>query len=399
MNAVPTQLPRRRPVRLLVVTHTTGAWGAEQRLIEFMPTLIAAGVELTLASPGEGEFAKRFRAAGGSVLFVATDDRAGLRTPDGGRPGPSAIAAEVFKMVRSVWRLRRLARSHDVVQSHSRTAHLDVALLGRMTRRPTVLDLHDVIAPGVGRKVMAVAARLATVTVANSSSTRATLGDLDPTKVVVIHPAVDRTRFAPDLVASDSVRTQLGGRPGRPLLAILGRVDREKRIEVLLEAVGSMSRTDVDVVVVGSTQLAGDDYINELNQLALSAEPGRVHWSGARNDVPDVMAAVDVVVSTCPVEAFGRSLLEAQSVGIPVVAPDIEGVRDIVRHHDTGWLFAPDDAADLARVLTDVLNADRADDVRAAVGRALVQSESLGVVEQGHKWADVYIKAAARVTG
>ncbi|NOX29182.1 MAG: glycosyltransferase family 4 protein, partial [Actinobacteria bacterium] len=336
--------------KLLIVTHTEGSWGAEQRLLEFLPDLISSGIACTLAAPGFGDFTKGFEAAGGRVEIVAMKARTGLRNQDGSRPGPVTLLSEAWKVISGIWSLRRLARRHDFLQSHSRTAHLDVAILGRLVRRPVVLDLHDVIAAGVGRKLMTFSARLATVTVANSSSTRSVLTGLDESKVVIVHPAVDLLRFDParfdparfDPAGLNSVRVEIGGRADRPLLAILGRVDPEKRIEVLLQAVTMSERRDIDVVVVGGTEAADTTYLEGLKAVAGSIDSSSVCWAGSRSDIPAVLSSVDVVVSTCPVEAFGRSLLEGQAMGVPVIAPDIAGVRDIVREGETGWLFEPE---------------------------------------------------------
>ncbi len=386
-------------VKLLIVTHTEGSWGAEQRLLEFLPDLVSAGIACTLAAPGFGEFTESFIAAGGRVEIVAMKARTGLRNRDGSRPGPMTLLSESWKVISGIWSLRRLARSHDVLQSHSRTAHLDVAVLGRLVRRPVVLDLHDVIAAGVGRKLMVFAARLATVTVANSSSTRSVLASLDDTKVIIVHPAVDLARFEAarfDAARFDaaSVRAEIGGRVGRPLLAILGRVDPEKRIEVLLQAVTKSERDDIDIVVVGGTAATDTTYLEALMAVAGSIDSSTVCWAGSRSDIPAVLSSVDVVVSTCPVEAFGRSLLEGQAMGVPVIAPDITGVRDIVREGETGWLFEPENPTDLARALDFVLDPSNAQAVEAATVAGSDQAKSLDVKSQARRWVDVYGVAA-----
>jgi glycosyltransferase involved in cell wall biosynthesis len=103
--------------------------------------------------------------------------------------------------------------------------------------------------------------------------------------------------------------------------------------------------------------------------------------------MPEVMAAIDVLASVCTVEAFGRSILEAQASRTPVVAPDLLGVSDIVEDGSTGWLFEPEDVPDLAAALTRLLDsADRARIVEAANH----QAKSFGIDGQGKILIDSY---------
>ena len=379
-------------MRLLVVTHTDGAWGAEQRLVEYLPHLIDSGISPTLLAPAEGDFTSRFRAAGGDVELMDLGSRVGLRSADGGRPGPMALAGELKHVAGAARSLARVAKRFDVVQSHSRTAHVEVALAGRFARKPTVLDHHDVIAEGIGRRAMQLAANLASTTVVNSSSTRESVPGVADSKLVVINPAVDLDRYTGRVERSVELRSELAGGDcddSTILVGILGRIDVEKRIEVLLRAAEQLDMPQLRIVVVGAA-LAGDDYLDRLETGDLSSKVGRVEFVGARSDIPEVMACLDVVVSTCPVEAFGRTLLEAQASRVPVIGPDLSGVRDIVRTAETGWLFRPDDVSDLASVLGDLALRLDAAETKMVVERARSQAEGLGVAQQAMAFARVY---------
>lgn len=82
-----------------------------------------------------------------------------------------------------------------------------------------------------------------------------------------------------------------------------------------------------------------------------------VHFAGqvARNDVPAVLAAHDVFVWPAVNEAYGMAILEAQAMGLPVVAGDEGGVREVVRAGITAALTAPRDASAFAQGISDVL--------------------------------------------
>ena len=83
-------------------------------------------------------------------------------------------------------------------------------------------------------------------------------------------------------------------------------------------------------------------------------------------------------------------MLEGQAMGVPVVAPNIAGVRDIVRNGETGWLFEPEDPTDLARALDFVLDDENSGVVKAAVVAGSEQAKDLDVKSQAQRWVDVY---------
>ena len=375
-----------------MVSHTHGLWGAQMRFVEYIPALRDEGISPTLPAPREGPFVDAFREAGGQVRLVDLGERLGLRDANDDRPGVAALVGQARDVLATAYRLRPLLREFDVVQSHSRTAHLEVALAGRLALRPVVLDVHDVVRPGVGLRVLRLTGDLATTVLANSSSTALTLGPRQR-KVRVINPAVDLTRFSGNIRCDSVLREKLGGSEGRTLIGVVGRVDRDKRIELLLEAVSLLERSDVDIAVVGASHIADEDYLHELAKRAAELLPDRVSFVGARSDMAEVMACLDVLASVCTVEAFGRSILEAQASRVRVVAPDLLGVSDIVEHESTGWLFAPEDSADLADVLDRLLSFPSVERVLAT---AYSQAQSLGHETQVRELIDLYRSVAVR---
>jgi glycosyltransferase involved in cell wall biosynthesis len=125
----------------------------------------------------------------------------------------------------------------------------------------------------------------------------------------------------------------------------------------------------VHALIVGGALFSGEaPYEAELRARAeLPSYAGRVHMLGARDDVPRLIAACDVVVhASVLAEPFGRVLVEAMLAGRPVVATNAGGVPEIVADGDTGVLVPPGDARALAEVLQEL----RGDAGRAtAMGR------------------------------
>ncbi|MEQ8329174.1 MAG: glycosyltransferase family 4 protein [Longimicrobiales bacterium] len=140
---------------------------------------------------------------------------------------------------------------------------------------------------------------------------------------VVPQMGVDPERFRPDPAGRTRRRTALGVGPGACLVGYVGRLVREKGVDLLVDAVAAVG--DVHAVVVGDGPEA-----EALRRRAAGAGVGeRITFTGgaASADVPGWMAALDVLVlpsRTTPTwsEQFGRVLVEAMACGVPVVVSD-----------------------------------------------------------------------------
>ena len=152
-------------------------------------------------------------------------------------------------------------------------------------------------------------------------------------KLRIIPNAVDTERFFP---AARGSRTQPGG-PFTWLTA--GRLMWKKDYPTLIEAFGEMS--ECELLIAGS----GPDE----ERLRRSA-PANVHFLGQRNDLPDLLRRADGFVMSSRVEGMPVALLEASASGLPCVATDVGGVREI----GVPFVVPPQDPVSLARAMKEV---------------------------------------------
>ncbi|MFM7718815.1 MAG: glycosyltransferase family 4 protein [Actinomycetota bacterium] len=144
---------------------------------------------------------------------------------------------------------------------------------------------------------------------------------------------------------------------GVPTIAWVGRLDPQKGLGVALDALEMLVRAFPSVRLVVAGDGEDRDLVEELpEELARHVELlGTV--PNAR--VPEVLLGADVFVAPATgQESFGIVLVEAMAAGVPVVASDIPGYREVLRHDLDGLLVAPDDPEALARAVARVL-ADR----------------------------------------
>jgi glycosyltransferase involved in cell wall biosynthesis len=172
-----------------------------------------------------------------------------------------------------------------------------------------------------------------------------------PDRVRVIHNAVDADRL---LAGGDAagLRASLGI-PGEALLAVaIGSLIHRKGHDVTLRGVALARARGADVHLL----LCGDGEAGDTLR-ALAAELGvaeAVHFLGYRADVGAVARAADVCVTSAREEALSLNVLEAQWLGLPVVASDIPGHREGMAPGESGLLVPLEDAQALAARLCEL---------------------------------------------
>jgi glycosyltransferase involved in cell wall biosynthesis len=177
-------------------------------------------------------------------------------------------------------------------------------------------------------------------------------------KLVLLGNGIDLQRFRPrneDAVAR--AREELGVTRDQVVAGTVGRLVWEKGLAELFAAARRLRRTrpDVVVVVVGPTDPAKGDGLTQADVAAAEAS-GNVRMLGERRDVEDLYPAFDMFVLPSYREGFPRSAMEASACGVPVVATDIRGCRQVVADGTTGLLVPvrdPDALADAVEELAD----------------------------------------------
>ena len=267
-----------------------------------------------------GPLAEEITQSGADVL--------GLERPEGVTPA-------------LVLRLARLLRREHValVHLHNTPALMYGAIAARLAGVPIVYTKH-----GQRRYYERFLHRCCDRVVAVSEDIARLLIDenrIPRQKVVVIHNGVDTTRFSP--TEDKRHRRRILGLPADAmLLGNVARLAAEKNHEGLLQAfrIVAGQRPDIHLVIVGDGPLR-----DGLHSLTCSMNlHSRVHLLGARSDVSDLLGAFDLFVLSSLSEGLSITLLEAMACGLPVVATDVGGNREVVLHGETGLLVPANQA-------------------------------------------------------
>jgi glycosyltransferase involved in cell wall biosynthesis len=182
-------------------------------------------------------------------------------------------------------------------------------------------------------------------------------------RVHTILNGIDSSGWDPQLDGLD-VRREFGIPLHAPLLASVSRLFAQKGQRELLHALARVRRKQADVrlLVVGAdaVEVHGGSFTQELQVLARGlGVADRVVFTGARSDIPRIMAACDVFALPSFEEPFGLVFLEAMVMGRPVVAVNNGGTPEVVEHGRSGLLSPPYDVDALAdNIVTLLANAD-----------------------------------------
>jgi glycosyltransferase involved in cell wall biosynthesis len=149
------------------------------------------------------------------------------------------------------------------------------------------------------------------------------------------------------------VRGELGVPADAPLIGAVGVLRPQKALDVLVRAVAPLldELPQLHVVIVGEGPERGS-----LTELIRSEGVGeRVRLAGFREDIPDVLAALDVAVSTSAFEGSPLAMMEFMEAARPIVATSVGGVPDLIDDGVHGLLVPPGDVEGITNALRTML--------------------------------------------
>jgi glycosyltransferase involved in cell wall biosynthesis len=350
-------LSGRPPWRIVHSEASLGWGGQEHRVLAELLGFQQRGNEVWLVAPEQGSLFKRARQAGVPVQAQRFDRR--FRLP-----------LHVLSLAR--W----LLHNHiQIVNTHSSRDAWMLTLASRIAQVPLVIRSRHFDVPIPDKSLSRLIYKDWTHHVITTSerireNLLSTFG-MPSEDVTTLPTGIDLERFHP---TGPSAVLPLPPLPaGTPLIGMVSVIRYAKGAQVLAEAVRLLKDqgTRFHCVIVGEGPARG--YVEEV--ISGFGVKDQFTFTGHREDVPEVMRALDVLVIPSFHEAVPQSGLQALACGVPVVASNVGGIPNIVRHGVTGRLVAPQDATALAVALRESLDQRERSRDMASEGLALVRRE------------------------
>jgi len=343
------------PIRLLSISASGFLGGAERSLFELLQALDRSRFELHVCAPSPGELAEQLSKIGVPVHPFEFEPPRRTRRP-------IAFARQLASMHSAARKLRSICKKLDIDIVHANTdpAALVAWYALRSSKLPFVWHCRDLrplhgLARLIGRRASAVVA-------ISEAVERHLIGEsVDPEKLKLILNGIDVGRIPAATAAVKSrIRKSLDLRDDQPVIISVGAFVPWKRHELFLRMLAQLKKQMPDIrgLLVGSDN-GGQNaaYAKKLrDQAAEFALGDTLKILGERSDVPDLLAAADLLVSCSHNEPFGRVLAEAGAAGLPVLATRSGAKSEIIEDGRTGLLVdsnVEDLTAACARLLKD----------------------------------------------
>ena len=346
--------------------------GAERALLELLDALDRTRFEPVVVLGDDGPLREALRRRGVEAVVESF-------------PAPPlhrlAWPPTLARLARAAWRIRRLAHARRARILHcSDVLGLMLLIVGRPPAARLVYQLNYL--GGAPRRLALACLALPAVDrlLAVSAGQRGPAPSFLARRTRVVSPGIHAGSFARGDRAT--LRDALGVTGATPLVGLVARYDSWKGHHVFLEAAARIAsrRPEIRFAIVGGS-LNGDQlpHVGRYRDgvLARRAELGleqAVAVLGHRDDVPAVLAGLDVLVCPSDHEPFGMIVLEALAAGTPVVASDSGGPAEILEDGRSGLLFRTGNEESLASAVLRVLDEPTLGPRLAAEGRRRLES-------------------------
>ena len=334
-------------------------------IMQIIPALNAGGVE-----QGVVDINAAVINAGGHSIVVSSG---GKRIPEIIRAGGTHITLPVdskklLTIARNISRLRKIIRDFnvDIVHDCSRAPAWSAWRAVQGTSARYVTSCHS------AHKVTGVWKKLYNSSIAKGERVIAVshfLADyleqnyqVEPDRLRVIHRGVPIEKFHPNAVSPDrlvKLAQQWRIPDGASVVMLPARITRSKGHLFLIDAMHQLALKDVFCLFVGSDE-GNETYRKEIESYIVNkGMEGSVRIVSACEDMPAAyMLATVVVAPSLTPEGFGRTAIEAQAMGRPVIATDHGGAKETIERDETGWLVTPGDVDALAMAVQEAVGLD-----------------------------------------
>lgn len=313
-------------MKLLFVGTRGGGGGTETHFVELASAVAQAGHEVAAVVRPDDAIEQALRARGGVQLFAGRFERAS---------DPAATL--------NLWRAARRFRPDWLIGSFKRE-YYSTAVVGRLRGASVALFQHTDLP---SRRLTTFALpRICDELIVPSRFLRDHLIErgMSPKRIKVLYNPVDTARLHPDAALRARMRAQLGFGAEDVVIGFVGRIEPEKGADVLALACTNAMNVDPRIralwVGAGKWSDALQQHIQATGHSARHVTPGWVPDASSYYAAMDVMA-----LPSTRSETFGRSSVEAQACGVPVLGSDLAGIPETLEPGITGLLVPPGDVA------------------------------------------------------
>lgn len=343
------QFSRSDPIAILFVSNISVLGGAERTLVDILKYLDKNKYLLHLATNKTGELSSVVSSLGIPILHLPF-----LRLKRS--VSPLYLASVVKNVLCVSLQLAEYIRKNSIsiVHANNDASMLYAGIATMLTRTPCIWHCRDFSRIGCLHKLMC---RWASKIVAVSQSVADYLRNSVPqlkgpnNKLVVIMNGIDTKQIVTQKLTCN-LRNEFGIQENEIIICTVGQLVPWKNHQLFLKAAELIVREipSAKFIIVGDDMFKEHpDYVNQLQMTAIKLGlEKKVIFTGYKHDALSIIAESDVLIHTATMEPFGRTLVEAMTLGKPIVAVNSCGPSEIIRSGIDSLLVEPDNPRALA---------------------------------------------------
>ncbi len=362
------------PTRVLLFDHTAQLGGGEIALLDLIRFFDRSRVTPIVVLGSDGPLASRLRGLADVHIMELAPDVLHTRKDNLGSASVVQLKA-ALQICAYVLRLVDFieAQNIDLIHTNSLKADIIGGIAGKLTRAPVIWHIRDRITDDyLPRRTVTIMRKLCRMIpdfiIGNSAATIETLQLMGTRPSMPVASGVDISAYEQEGASlADHAST-----PDREMkIGLVGRICPWKGQHIFLQAAAEVHKwfPQTRFQIIGAALFQEQQYEQEMRDLArtLGLEHA-VEFTGFRNDVPDLMRKLDILVHASTTgEPFGQVIVQGMAAGKPIVATNGGGVPEIVIHGITGFLVPMADAPAMSASICALLDSP---EMAAAMGKA-----------------------------
>ena len=291
--------------------------------------------------------------------------------------------AENYSLDPTIWfQLRRLVRTRriDIVHAHEYKTDLLACALASVEGVTAMATVHGwngrtlkerLVYYPADRRVLRRFAHV--VAVSRKICQDLERSGIDPRRVSTIPNGIDVTRFVRDPARCATVRKQIGVPQEAVVIGGVGRLEKEKRFDLLLDLVATVRRTNpaIHLLLAGS---GSEESKLRQHTTALGIELACT-FAGQVDDMVGLYHAIDLFIQTSDTEGTPNAVLEAMAMQVPIIATDVGGTSDLITHNTHGLLVPRRDVQALGHAIRNTLEDPSSTAARVKAARSRTENE------------------------
>lgn len=354
---------------LAISNHATFVGGGEHSFVDLISHL-PGEYRVVASTPSEDTLSKKIRERGIFTVII---------------PLPPIHATSIRQIVKTILQFRRLCRERDIrlIYGNGSRAVFYGGIVGRISGIPVIWHCRvsepDTFLDGI-------LVRLAGRIIANSEATALRFSSRLLKKIETVYNGFDLKWLKDEHVQ----RPNWIDRDWNVIL-VVARASRWKRHDLILQTFEKVacSEKNLHLVCVGEKDHSDSAWWDELQERTKkSSASKRIHWCGAVNDVRPWYRAASMMVLPSANEPFGRVVIEAMALGVPVIATRSGGIPEIITHMQNGMLVPENDADKIAEAVMNMLHDDLLR--KGIIEEGLRRAEDFSIESHVEKMANIF---------